>query len=305
MQIDVLCVGTAAYDLTFTVAAHPQPDDKIFASSLVSCGGGPAANAAVTVARMGGTAVFAGYLGNDLFGDLHQQELETEGVLTDWVVRGSKPTPVSTILAQPDGRRALIAYRDPAIHLPPGSIDFSRLTPSVILFDGHEPHLSIPLAKWARQQGIPVILDAGSLHEGTKALADQVDYLICSQKFGRQFTGEATAAAALLPLQSLAPFVAITVGERGLFWAADGRREWFPPFAVGAVDSTGAGDTFHGAFAWCVAQKMDLQETLPFAAAAAALCCTRAGARRSIPTRAKVTRFLKQHTTADEKRPLS
>ncbi len=293
MNVDVLCAGASAYDLTFAVEAHPLPDEKVFAKSLVSCGGGPAANAAVAVARLGGTAVFAGYLGNDTFGDLHWQELTAEGVITDWIVRGSDPSPISTIIAKPDGSRALIAYQGDTPKLPAGSIDFSNLTPKVILFDGHEPHLSVPLAAWAKENGIPAILDAGSLHVGTKKLATQVDYLVCSEKFARQFTGEQDELLALHKLSEAAPTVVVTLGELGLIWKQDKNEGHLPAFEVDTVDTTGAGDSFHGAFAWCVAQQMAWQDTLAFASAAAALCCIKIGARHGIPSRNEVQLLLK------------
>jgi sulfofructose kinase len=296
LQVDVLCVGAAAYDLTFSVAAHPGPDEKLFATGLVGCGGGPAANGAVAVARLGGTAVFAGYLGDDQFGELHLAELEAEGVRTDWIVRGGAPTPVSTILAQPDGRRALIAYQGDTPKLPAGSIDFSTLKPRVILFDGHEPHISRPLVKFARANGIPTILDAGSRHLGTEQLADQVDYLICSVKFARQMTGEQDPEAGLNWLRKNAPNVVVTDGAQGLFWARGEAAGHLSAFTVPAVDSTGAGDTFHGAFSWCVARGKRWRDSLRFASAAAALCCTRYGARPGIPEWEAVQDLLKKGT---------
>ncbi len=294
MKVDVLCVGASAYDLTFAVDAHPLPDEKVFASSLVSCGGGPAANAAVAVARLGGTAVFAGYLGHDTFGDLHWQELESESVLTDWIVRGSDPSPVSTIIAKPDGSRALIAYQGATAKLAASSIDFSDLVPKVILFDGHEPHISLPLAAWAKTNHIPTVLDAGSLHEGTQQLAGQVEYLVCSEKFARQITGEQNDLLALRKLGKTAPNVVVTLGEHGLIWKQDKNEGHLPAFEVETIDTTGAGDTFHGAFAWCVAHQMAWQDTLAFASAAAALCCTKIGARHGIPYHKEVERLIKE-----------
>ncbi len=299
--IDVLCVGTTAYDLTFTVDQHPQPDEKLFASMLVGCGGGPAANAAVTVARLGGTAAFAGYLGQDTFGDLHWDELVADGVRTDWIIRGSHPGPVSTIIAKPDGSRTLIAYRGDTPHLTADSIDFSNIQPKLILLDGHEPHISIPLVAWAKEARIPTLLDAGSLHMGTQALAAQVDYLVGSLKFARQYTGEEDAWLAMHKLQGLAPTVVavITLGDRGLLWTKNdplqGQEQTIhhqPPFRVNAIDTTGAGDTFHGALACCLAHNMAWLDALTFASAAAALCCTRLGARHGIPTYAEVVNVI-------------
>src|SRR5690554_3623618 len=159
--IQVLCVGHASYDLVFSVPHHPEADEKIFADSLISCGGGPASNAALTVARLGYKAAFAGYLGNDTYGQIHFEELRRENVSTDLIARGTMPTPLSAILIKPDGKRALVNYKGATAPLPANSIDFSEVSPEVILFDGHEPLLSEPLCAWAKSKAIPTVLDAG------------------------------------------------------------------------------------------------------------------------------------------------
>ena len=134
--VDVLCVGQASYDLVFSVSHHPHADEKIFAEQLRCCGGGPAANAAVMVARLGLRSAFAGYLGKDAYGEAHYQELRAEGVNTELLVWGNKPTPVSAVLVKPDGQRALINYKGETQALP--SIDLPTFKPQVLLLDGHE-----------------------------------------------------------------------------------------------------------------------------------------------------------------------
>jgi sulfofructose kinase len=286
--IDVLCVGHASYDLVFAVPHHPKADEKIFADSLIACGGGPAANAAVTSARLGFRAAFAGYLGNDAYGELHRAELERDGVATDLVVRGTAPTPVSAVLVKPDGTRALVNYKGETRPLPAGAIDFSPLAPSVILFDGHEPNVSLPLAR----RGVPTVLDAGSVHAGTEALMFAVDYLVCSEKFARQWLGADDPERALTALAEHSPAVVITLGERGLIWRRGGESGRSPAFPVETIDTTGAGDAFHGAFAAALAGGLEWTEILRYASAAGALCCTRLGARLGIPDRNQVMRFL-------------
>ncbi|NOT85392.1 MAG: hypothetical protein HOP02_11570 [Methylococcaceae bacterium] len=140
-KIDVLCVGHAAYDLIFSVAQHPGVDEKIVATAFSEAGGGPAANAAVAVARLGYQAAFAGFLGEDVYGEKHWQELRQNGVDTRWIIRGTTPTPLSAIIVKPDGKRALINYKGACKALAADSIDFSSIQPKVILFDGHEPYI--------------------------------------------------------------------------------------------------------------------------------------------------------------------
>ena len=292
ISIDVLCIGAGTYDLVYSVDRHPEPDEKIRATSFTGCGGGPAANAAVTVARLGLQAAFVGYLGNDIFGNAHIDELQQAGVNTTLVARGDHSSALSVVMVKPDGSRALVNYRKPESFLAPDSVDFSSIDARVILFDGHEPYISPALAKSARQRGIITLLDAGSLHSGTEELAGLVDYLVCSESFGLNFTGESTEDKALEKLGSYASNVIITVGDRGLVWKnseGSGRED---TFKITAVDTTGAGDVFHGALAACLAEKREWRQSLAYASAAGALCCTKIGARPGIPTKEEVEEFL-------------
>lgn len=161
--------------------------------------------------------------------------------------------------------------------------DFSSVKPKVILSDGHEPCISLPLAELARAESIPTVLDAGSLHEGTLALMERVDYLVCSEKFARQYAGDEETA--LTRLATVSPAVVITLGEKGLLWQRGQECGSFTAFPVAAVDTTGAGDAFHGAFAAAVAADMDWLDVLRYASVAGALCCTKMGARTALPSR--------------------
>ena len=294
LAVDVLCVGHAPYDLTFAVDHHPHPDDKMVATALYQCGGGPAANAAVTVARLGHCSAFAGYLGRDVYGELHLQELIAAGVQTDLIVRGDAPTPLSVSLVKPDGRRALVNYSGDKKPLPAGSIDVGRIRPRFILFDGWEPYLSPPLARRARREGIPTILDAGSVHRGTQALVGLADYLLAAEKFGRVFTGEVDPTRAVKKLGQVAGTAAIiTLGEEGLVWRKGAESGRLPAFPVTAVDTTGAGDAFHGGFAAGLVRELAWEELLRFASAVGALACTKFGARLALPTDTAVRQFLR------------
>lgn len=281
MAIDVLCVGHASYDLIYSVEHHPSADEKMVADDFIHCGGGPAANASVMVAKLGLKSAFSGYLGNDLYGNIHYHELIKNGVCVETTVRGTSPTPLSMVLVKPDGKRALVNYKGETKALPAESIDFSGIQAKCILFDGHEPHISKPLAISAKTRGIPTVLDAGSVHEGTLALMGLVDYLVCSEKFALQLA--VNEETALKRMSEISPNVVITLGERGVIWRQGQNRGALPAFAIAVVDTTGAGDAFHGAFAAAVARGMSWKDTLCYANAAGALCCTKMGARLGLP----------------------
>lgn len=290
--LDVLCVGHASHDLIFTVPHHPGADEKIVADHLLSCGGGPSANAAVMVARLGLSAGWAGYLGRDPYGEAHLAEFQTERVDTRWVVRGDAPTPLSVVLVKPDGQRALINHKGNLAPIPSNALDFSTLRCKAVLFDGHEPELSAPLLEQARIRQIPTVVDAGSLHRGTEYLMSRVDHLVCSEKFARQWLGRDDPPAALQALSAQVATVVITLGERGLIWKQGGEAGYMPAFPVEAIDTTGAGDAFHGAYTAGVARGDDWNTILRRASAAGAWCCTRRGARPGMPHRQALQQWL-------------
>jgi sulfofructose kinase len=294
-KIDVLCAGHAAYDLIFCVDHHPAADEKSFASSLVSGGGGPACSASVAAARLGCKAAFAGYLGKDFHGEKQFRQLNEEGVITDYIVRGDSPTPLSVILVKSDGARSVINYKGDTRILNRDSIDFGGCRPEVILFDGHEPLLSEKLLGIAQKQSIPTVLDAGSVHPGTRALIRKVDYVVASQRFAADYTGESREEPALKKLGAECSCVVITLGKKGLVWKKAGETGHLPAFPVNAVDTTGAGDAFHGAFAAGLVMGKEWNDLHTFASAAGALCCTGYGGSLSMPRLQEVNEFMQRH----------
>jgi len=292
-DIDVLCIGVTSYDLVFSIDHHPQADEKSMADALTSCGGGPAANAAVTVAHLGLKSALCAYLGDDILGNTHLDELHSAQVNTDFIIRGKEPTPLSVVLVKPNGERSLVNYRSSKpIKADTFKTDF--LNPKVILFDGHEPEISDLFLAYARGKNIPTILDAGSVNPGTRFLYDKVDYLVCSEVFAREMTTLDKPQQALQELARYNKNIVLTMGEKGLLWKTEHDSGQLDGFPVKAVDTTGAGDVFHGAFASCLTWQKTWQETLIFASAAAALSCTRLGARTSIPLLSDVESFLQQ-----------
>lgn len=293
IKVDVLTVGHACYDLVFALDHHPGNDEKTFADEFEQCGGGPAANAAVVISRLGYLSAFCGYLGKDVYGDLHLQEFKEEGVDTSCLVRGKNPTPLAAVMVEPN-TRAVVNSSGNRILLQPDQINLSRCFPKVILFDGHEPDISEKVIKFARSSHITTVLDAGSVHPGTEYLMDKVDYLVTSQIFAEVYTGGKNPDYILEKLSKSCKNVVITLGNQGLIWMRDEERGELPAFKVNAIDTTGAGDAFHGAFAAGLAADMKWDELLKFSSAVAALTCTKLGARHALPTIKEVKKFLKK-----------
>ncbi len=279
--IDVLCVGHACYDMVYSVEKQPQSDEKIFANALDNSGGGPAANAAVAIARLGYKSGFAGYLGYDVFGDLHQAEFDHEGVDCRYLIRGQSPTPLSSVLVKPDASRCLINYKGQTRALEKNALDFSGLNARVVLFDGHEPAISQAIISVIDQESTQTVLDAGSVHEGTLALMGQVDYLVASEKFAVQYAGDVHKA--LKQLSTMAEHVVITLGEKGVIWQIGLEYGRMKAAQIEAIDTTGAGDAFHAAFSVAILNGLDWHDTLAYASAAGSLCCMKTGARQGMP----------------------
>ncbi len=291
---DVLCIGQATYDISLTVDHHPAPDEKTVATAFAGSGGGPAANAAVTVARLGGNSTLIAKMGNDLFGRIHLEELNQENVRTYLIQQTARFTPLSVILVKPDGRRTVVNFRKEFTPLKISDlmINIEEIRPGIILFDGHEPEISEHILRKARKLNIKTVLDAGSVHEGTRLLFSEVNYPITSRKFALDFSGSDDPEEALRKLSKKNSSTVITLGKEGLIYLEEDRVESLPAFEVDEVDTTGAGDIFHGAFAFSLARGKDFRKALIYASAAAALSCTRHGARAGIPTADAVEKIL-------------
>jgi sulfofructose kinase len=294
----VLCVGAAAYDLFLPLEGPLQEDRKYEVPAIQESGGGPAANAAFLLNLWGVPAALACLLGDDPFGSRILEEFRQAGTdlrLTE--VRRGASTPLSVILVnRATGSRTLVnrlAPGEPMRFAPEALELLAGLRPSVLLFDGHQPQAA--LQAMSALPAARTILDAGSRRPGTELLAPKVEFLVPSEAFARSMTGEqdldsvAGRGRCLQSLQALgARQVAVTLGERGVLYLQDGEARHLPAFRVRAVDTTGAGDIFHGAFAYGVLQGWHLPELVRFAAMAAALSVTKPGGRASIPALAEV-----------------
>jgi sulfofructose kinase len=284
-------------DRIFVVDRLPVGPGKYFAGEMREVGGGPAASAAVAVARLGGAASLHARVGADAAGEAIVAELAARGVDTAFVrrVEGRRST-VASILVEPGGERLIVTYADPGMPADPGWLPRERLAGAgALLVDGRWPEGAAAALGVAAERGLPSVLDADASPdpEAVRKLASLATHVVFSEAGLCQATGIAEPEAALGAARKLAPgWVAVTLGERGaLSLEAVGMRRW-PAFAVAAVDTVGAGDVFHGALALALAERRTLAEAMRFAAAAAALKCTRPGGRAGIPDRASVEAFL-------------
>lgn len=293
---DVLCVGLVCVDLLLSVPHHPTPDEKLRASSRLVAPGGPAAVAAAQIARLGGRAAFAGLLGDDMidpFAPLLRHAFATEGI--DITALASPPaheTPLAAILVKPDAARAVVSHR-PAPPSPPPAPAFPRAR--VLLADGHRPEWTEALVAHARATAAPLVVDAGSWSDSVRALAPRADHLVASEACARAALGDGLdpAAASAHELRSALrarpdATLVVTLGARGLVWHARDSSGTLPAFRIDATDTTGAGDAFHGAYAFGLSRGLPFAATLRLASAAGALACTLPGAWPALASASRI-----------------
>jgi sugar/nucleoside kinase (ribokinase family) len=294
----ILCIGIPVRDLTFRVEAVPERGSKANATHLAEICGGNALNAAIAIARLGGRVAFAGPMGeaSETSSGFILDRMAAEGIETSQIVRmPDVTTPVSAIIIDVTGERTLTIYRDPAlwtVKLP--HADELLADCRAVLVESRCASFCADLCTEARRRGIPVIVGvdrAMSLQDG---LLTAASHLLFASEQVQETAGIADDGQALRRLTQLTPaFLAATRGPRGTIWLNEtGALEETPAFPVQAVDTLGAGDVFHGAFTLRLAEGGGLREALQFAAAAAALKCTRHGGGQSAPQRIEVEAFL-------------
>jgi sulfofructose kinase len=283
----------------FRVDRFPTRATKSVIIDFLITEGGCAANAAITVARLGGRARFAGPLGDDDMSDRVVDGLIRAGVDVGAVERvPGAIASVSGIFVDAAGERLLSTRREQGLATArPQNPDHWVAGIDIALVDNHFPEFVIPICQAANRRGIPIVLDIDTATHLADPLLTLASHVIFSAEALRGTAGISDCDVALDRISTSCPgFVAVTDGERGVFWRGGGKVRHLPAFAVKAEDTLAAGDVFHGAFALALAEGMDETEGLRFASAAAALKCTKFGGIVGAPTRCEVEVLLRNGT---------
>jgi sulfofructose kinase len=296
----ILCIGMPVRDLTFRVQGIPARGSKENATHFDEICGGNALNAAIGIVRLGGRASVCGPMGDarETTSRYIFDKLAHEGIETKHIVHmPGLVTPISGIMIDPSGERTIVTFRDPElwkVRLP----DTNELLNDcdAILTESRAGAFCNDLCVEATRRGIPVIVDvdrAMSLREG---LLTASSHLVFSSEPLQETAGIADDGEALKKIARLTPaFLAGTRGPLGTIWLDENQTlQQTPAFPVHTVDTLGAGDVFHGAFALAITEKQELRAALRFASAAAALKCTRFGGAFAAPQRAEVSELLSQ-----------
>lgn len=282
----VVGVGLNATDTVIRLPRFPTVDSKVEVTSSEVKAGGQVASAMVACRRWGLDARYVGKIGDDPAGQFQVAEMEREGVEAHWITATDCASQTAYILVdEPSGERTVLWKREPKVALQPSDLKREWIRGALaMLVDGHDTAAAAQAARWAREEGIPVVADFDNLYPGVEALLQFVDFPITSKDFPERLTGEKSLLKSLPKMFSnfKCRLTGATIGRLGVL-AWDGSRFVLcPGFQVDAVDTTGAGDVFHGAFLHGLVHSWKLEEILEFSCAAAALNCEALGARGGI-----------------------
>ncbi|MEM6251666.1 MAG: PfkB family carbohydrate kinase [Cyanobacteria bacterium P01_D01_bin.156] len=267
-----LFLGLMTLDCIYQAQRPPQTNEKLVAQKMIMASGGPATNAAVAFAALGGQATVAAAVGQHPVTTLLRDDMEQVGVeIYDLLPQRQDSPPISSIVVSAaSGERAVMSRNAVGLQVEPQEIDLTDI--DVVLVDGHQMVLSREVAQAARQLGIPVVVDAGSWKPGFDQVLPLATVVIASANF------HPPEMAALPYLQGLGiPYVAITRGERPIIVSDRNTVSELAIPLISVTDTLGAGDIFHGAF--CYHWAGNFTSALSRAAEIASLSCQYFGTR--------------------------
>lgn len=286
--IDIFGLGQCSLDYIGKVGTYPPADVKCEFSDLVTQGGGPVATALVALSRWGLSCAFSGVIGNDLFGTMILESLAQEHVHTGNIkIREDGDSQFAFIVSEPGrGRRTIFWRRPTGMSLQPDEVDYGMIRKArMVHTDGLFIEAALSACRCARENGIPISVDAGTLREGMLDLARFSDFFIASETFATSLVGGDDPLEACYRLSELGPcVVGVTLGDRGYIALNDGEIIQQPAYPVDAVDTTGCGDVFHAGFIYGILQEWSIKKSLDFAAWTAAMVSCKMGGRTGIPS---------------------
>ena len=284
----ILCFGQSAYDITIPVDSYPIENKKIKVNEIYECGGGAANNAAYLLAKWHNEVYFGTSIGNDDYGRKIKLELENIGIKLDYVnIVNSKSTTSYILANHSNGTRTIVTHVNKDMHFSDDA-DIS-LKPDVILFDGNDINMALKIAK-SNPNAIKII-DAGNYKRDTVELSKYCDYIVCSNDFAKEYTNINFDYNDLNKIYEVYDLISkdfqgkliITLEEHGSLTKIDNEFKLVPSIKVESVDSTGAGDIYHGAFTHFIANGYSLLDTMYYANIAGALSVKKIGSKNSMP----------------------
>ncbi len=296
-SFDCIGFGICAADYLCLVQKYPKLDEKTEATEFSKQGGGPCATAMVTLARLGFKPAFIGKVGADSDGDFIVENFLSQKVDITSIIRSKKmPTNKAFIwIDGQSGKKSIVLDSHKYEKVAPEEINLEFVDhASYVLIDGRDTEATWKLIDWAQSKQIPIVLDAGSPRQDMENLLRNVDYPIVSHSFCHKYFGTDDYFEVIMKLLDYGAVAAVvTVGELGCYGGDKHGVHFQRAPEVQVVDTTGAGDVFHGAFIAGLLRGMSLQENLRFSNAVAAIKCQYLGGQKGIPDQETVSRFMR------------
>lgn len=284
----VVGLGNSAIDYLAVVPHFPERDKKMRVLDFKIQGGGPVATALVTLARFGIPTGYVGKVGEDDFGKFILQSLRKEKVDISRVIIDKKASSLFAfvIVEKKSGKRTILWTKKDYSPLKATELDKDYLLSGKILhLDGYEIEAALWIAKEAKKKKVKVTLDLDTVVPGIDELVSYSDVVIPSWSMASKLTGKDKPEQALEEIFSMGPsIVVITLGDKGCICRSENEVFFQPGIKVEVVDTTGAGDVFHGAFIYGLLQGWELKKIAKFSNIVAALNCTKLGGRGGIPS---------------------
>jgi sulfofructose kinase len=296
---DMVGVGQNATDTVIIVPRYPEYNSKsLFVEERLEAGG-QVATAVIACRKLGKRCKYIGTVGDDERGRFQLMSLKTSGVDIEdvEVVPGCPNQTAYIIIDRRTGERTILWHRDPRLTLKPEMLSRESICAGRLLhLDAGDLEAAAIAAQWARAAGIPVTCDIDTLYENIDRLLQHLDYFVASASVPEPYTGEPDPFKALQIIRGEfgMKVAAVTLGADGVLALADSGFLYSPAYEVDAVDTTGAGDVFRGALCYAVLQEMPLDRALDFSCAAAALNCTKVGARGGVPSLPEVQTLMQR-----------
>ena len=292
---DIVGIGVCTVDHIVTVPRMPLRNENMRALNYSRQPGGLASCALAAAARLGARTKIISRVGEDENADYIRRDLQSEGVdVSLLLVEAGSESHVSVILVdEASGDRSIITRPPTGAAINPTEIERQDIIEAKVLFVDAISDVTMQAAEWARAAGLAVVLDPAGPYAEIKPLLELVDVPIVPEAWAKALMPEASPAAVAARLYEEGASTAIvTLGERGSVVCWQGGMAEIPAFAVDVVDTTGAGDAYHGAFMYALLQGWEAPQMARFASAVGSLNCRAIGGRSALPTRAEVERFL-------------
>lgn len=296
IDLKVLCLGHISYDIIFPLKGFIEENKKIRIKEKIECGGGPASNAAYLLGKWGIETYIAGVVGNDLYGNEIKNEFEISNVNTKYLeIRNDFETDNSIIINnQLNGSRTILTYIKEKEKMQELHLDFE---PDIILIDGHEFEESKRII--TKYPKAIVVLDAGRASKEVVELAKMVNYVVASKDFAEEVTGikinyddQETLKQLYSRLESMfSGMIVITLEDKGCIYKYNGELGIMDALEVEALDTTGAGDIFHGAFVYGLTKGYNINVVLTIATIAGSLSVTKVSGR-AVPSKEEMRRYI-------------